>query len=66
MRTYIPEQYFERVGYQGLPEDYALCAQGKHGVVTGKIRVDALGQRVRERFNEDLQYDDKVSASSKQ
>ena len=38
-KTFYPEQYFKRVGYQ----------QSDAG-----SRVDALGQRVRDRFNEEL------------
>jgi len=63
MRTYLPDEYFKKVGYQALPEDYSLCAQG-NGIVTGQIRTDALGQRVRERFNEELTYEEKVSTTS--
>lgn len=43
-KTYYPEEYFKRVGYQ---KDQASNAEQ---------RVDALGQRVRERFNEELDY----------
>ena len=42
-KTYYPEQYFKRVGYQ--PSDAGS-------------RVDALGQRVRDRFNEELDFDE--------
>ena len=46
-KSFYPDEYFKRVGYQ-VP------------VETSKYRVDALGQRVRERFNEDLSYTDNV------
>ncbi len=39
-RTYYPDDYFKRVGYQ----------KSEAG---SRARVDALGQRVRDRFNED-------------
>lgn len=59
----MPDEYFRKVGYEPL-EDYTLCAQGT-SVVTGKIRTDALGQRVRERFNEELTYEpEKLSTTS--
>lgn len=63
MRTYLPDEYFKKVGYQGLPQDISICAQG-NGIVTGQIRTDALGQQVRARFNEELTYDEKVSTTS--
>ena len=40
-KTYYPNGYYKRVGYQK-----SECSAGS--------RVDALGQRVRDRFNEDL------------
>lgn len=47
-RTYYPDEYYKRVGYK-----MSETASSKH-------RVDALGQRVRERFNEELSYTDNV------
>ena len=41
-KTYYPNGYYKRVGYQK-----SECSAGS--------RVDALGQRVRDRFNEDLE-----------
>ena len=40
-RTYYPEEYYKRVGYQ-------------KSETSSHARVDALGQRVRDRFNEDV------------
>jgi len=40
-RTFYPEEYYKRVGYQ------------KSETKSYQARVDALGQRVRDRFNED-------------
>ena len=40
-RTYYPEGYYKRVGYQ-------------KSETSSNARVDALGQRVRDRFNEEL------------
>lgn len=45
-KAYYPDDYYKRVGYN-LPNDS-----------TSKQRTDALGQRVRERFNEELSYTD--------
>jgi len=42
-KTFYPEQYFKRVGYQASDAG---------------SRVDALGQRVRDRFNEELDFDE--------
>ena len=42
-KTYYPNGYYKRVGYQ------------KSEVSNAGSRVDALGQRVRDRFNEDLE-----------
>ena len=42
-KTYYPDGYFKRVGYQ---------------VSEAGSRVDALGQRVRDRFNEELDVDE--------
>jgi len=57
-RTYYPDQYFNRVGYKqgqqgGLPVDQV---SQRSTASRGSRRVDALGQRVRERFNEELAY----------
>ena len=41
-KTYYPNGYYKRVGYQ------------KSEVSTGASRVDALGRRVRDRFNEEI------------
>lgn len=41
-KTYYPEDYYKRVGYE------------KESDAGNDSRVDALGQRVRDRFNEDL------------
>ena len=41
-KTFYPEGYYKRVGYQ------------KSEVASSNARVDALGQRVRDRFNEDF------------
>lgn len=41
-KTYYPDDYYKRVGYQ------------KSDAASSHARVDALGQRVRDRFNEDL------------
>jgi len=51
-KTFYPEEYYKRVGY------------AKHGErkSVAESRTDALGQRVRERFNEDLGYADNKSA----
>jgi hypothetical protein len=46
-RTYYPNDYYNRVGYQ-------------KSEVSSKSRVDALGQRVRDRFNENLNYNDSI------
>ena len=40
-RSYYPEGYYKRVGYQ------------QSETASSRARVDALGQRVRDRFNED-------------
>jgi len=40
-RTFYPDGYYKRVGYQ------------KSDAASSHARVDALGQRVRDRFNED-------------
>lgn len=48
-RTYYPEDYYKRVGYQKQDDARSSVAEK---------RVDALGQRVRERFNEELEYGD--------
>lgn len=61
MKTFYPEEYFKRVGYQPLHEQYSNSS----AVVTAKIRTDALGQRVRERFNEELNYDNTATKSQK-
>lgn len=42
-KTYYPNGYYKRVGYQ------------KSEVSNAGSRVDALGQRVRDRFNEGLE-----------
>lgn len=42
VKTFYPKEYYKKVGYQFSD--------------TSKGRVDALGQRVRERFNEELCY----------
>jgi hypothetical protein len=49
-KTYYPDNYYQRVGYQ-MSEQSA-----------NKNRVDALGQRVRDRFNEELSYTDQVKS----
>ena len=41
-KTFYPNGYYKRVGYQ-------------KSEVSSNSRVDALGQRVRDRFNEDLE-----------
>ena len=48
-KTYYPDEYYKRVGYQ-MSES------------SSKHRVDALGQRVRERFNEELSYTDHIKS----
>lgn len=48
-KTYYPDDYYKRVGYQ-MSE------------TSSKHRVDALGQRVRERFNEELSYSDAIKS----
>ena len=40
-RTFYPQDYYNRVGYQ-------------KSETSSHARVDALGQRVRDRFNEDI------------
>lgn len=50
LRTYIPTEYFKHVGY-----DIQASEKSKRSV-TAAQRLDALGQRVRDRFNEDLAY----------
>jgi hypothetical protein len=45
-RAFYPKEYYNRVGYQ----------QSEASVVSGKSRTDALGQRVRQRFNEEIDY----------
>ena len=40
-KTFYPEKYFNRVGYQ-------------KSEASSHARVDALGQRVRDRFNEEI------------
>lgn len=45
-KTFYPEDYYKRVGYQ-------KSETSSHA----RARVDALGQRVRDRFNEDLDSD---------
>ena len=50
-RTFYPEGYYKRVGYQ------------KSEAASSNARVDALGQRVRDRFNEDIAIDDKGKAT---
>ena len=47
-KTYYPDEYSKRVGYE-----LSTTSSQKH-------RVDALGQRVRERFNEELSYTDNI------
>ena len=47
-RAFYPTEYFKRVGYQ----------QSEASQVSGKSRTDALGQRVRQRFNEEIDYKD--------
>ena len=44
-KTYYPDDYYKRVGYQ------------KSEASNSHARVDALGQRVRDRFNEELNDD---------
>lgn len=57
-RTYYPEQYFNRVGYSQGKQGHLMAdnMSSRSGVSRGSRRVDALGQRVRERFNEELEY----------
>jgi hypothetical protein len=45
-KAFYPKEYYNRVGYQ----------QSEASVVSGKSRTDALGQRVRQRFNEEIDY----------
>ncbi len=47
-KAYYPKEYFRRVGYQ----------QSEASVVSSKSRTDALGQRVRQRFNEEIDFKD--------
>ncbi len=47
-RAFYPTDYFKRVGYQ----------QSEASAFSGKSRTDALGQRVRQRFNEEIDYKD--------
>lgn len=54
-KAYYPEQYFNRVGYQRSSTS-SVPDQTRSQVSRGSRRVDALGQRVRERFNEELEY----------
>lgn len=49
-KTYYPEGYYKRVGYQ------------KSEAASSNARVDALGQRVRDRFNEEF-TEEKARAS---
>lgn len=49
-KAYYPSDYYERVGYQK--------SEATESVVTGRSRTDALGQRVRQRFNEAVDYPD--------
>ncbi len=50
MKAFIPTEYFQHVGYE-IPKQ-------ENSTVTSKTRTDSLGQRVRDRFNEDLAYKD--------
>jgi hypothetical protein len=50
-RTFYPEGYYKRVGYQ------------KSDATSANSRVDALGQRVRDRFNEEIVADEKAKTS---
>lgn len=54
-KAYYPEQYFNRVGYQRSSTS-SVPDQARSQASRGSRRVDALGQRVRERFNEELEY----------
>lgn len=54
-KTFYPEEYFKRVGYAKASDTHS----------NAEARVDALGQRVRERFNEDLEYGNAPGNTSK-
>ena len=49
-KTYYPDEYYKRVGYE-----MSQTSSQKH-------RTDALGQRVRERFNEEISYTDAIKS----
>lgn len=51
-RAFYPKDYYRRVGYQ----------PSEASVVSGKSRTDALGQRVRQRFNEEIDYKETAQA----
>lgn len=57
-KAFYPTAYYNRVGYAE--------SQKTESVVSAKSRTDSLGQRVRERFNEESAYDDKKSVTSLQ
>ncbi len=52
-KTYYPEDYYKRVGYNKDSD-----------AGSDKNRVDALGQRVRDRFNEEIEYRDANKGSA--
>jgi len=56
-KAYYPEQYFNRVGFAARSSTSSVPDQTRSQASRGgSRRVDALGQRVRERFNEELEY----------
>jgi len=46
-KAFYPKDYYNRVGYQQSDSESVYSAKG---------RTDALGQRVRQRFNEEVNY----------
>lgn len=46
-KAFYPKDYYNRVGYQASDAESVYSAKG---------RTDALGQRVRQRFNEEVDY----------
>jgi len=53
--TFYPEEYYKRLGYKKSDIDSESFVR----------RTDALGQRVRQRFNEEIKYEELSQTSKK-
>lgn len=55
-KAFYPKDYYHRVGYQASETESVYSAKG---------RTDALGQRVRQRFNEAVDYKEQPNPTNR-